>query len=81
MGHSLGGAAIVECLFNEPRLKCGITLDPWMMPVSEEVFTNGICQPLIFIYSIDPYQTSDAIQQMMKLVKPSLLFQLSHCDH
>ena len=70
MGHSLGGAAIIECLFNEPRFKCGIALDPWMMPVSEEVFANGICQPLIFINSSGPYQTSDAIQRMMKLVKP-----------
>ena len=70
MGHSLGGATIIECLFNEPKFKCGIALDPWMMPVSEEVFTNGIHQPLIFINSSGPFQTPDAIQRMMKLVKP-----------
>ena len=41
-----------------------------MMPVSDKVFTNGICQLLIFINISGPYQIPDAIQRMIKLVKP-----------
>ncbi|KAJ4438325.1 hypothetical protein ANN_14267 [Periplaneta americana] len=50
MGHSFGGATALLTLENEPRLKYGVILDPWMFPLKEEPnLWNTVKQPLLFI--------------------------------
>lgn len=50
MGHSFGAATSIVTLANEPRLKQGILLDPWMFPIKNMTDTiSEVKQPLLFI--------------------------------
>lgn len=72
IGHSFGGATILQALSSTSSgiFKCGIALDPWMMPLSEELFQEDIKQPLLFINSAHFYQTPESVKRIMTLVKP-----------
>ena len=50
-------------------IRCGIALDAWTFPLSDDVYTSGIQQPLTLINSAN-YQTAKDIENMMKLLKP-----------
>ena len=78
MGHSFGGASIIHCLTEEKRFLCGVALDPWMMTLSEDIFVNGISQPLIFINTAS-YMQPSGIERIMKLVKPANETGISSC--
>ncbi|XP_077018100.1 platelet-activating factor acetylhydrolase isoform X2 [Tamandua tetradactyla] len=50
IGHSFGGATVIQALSEDWRFRCGIALDAWMLPLGDEVYTR-IPQPLFFINS------------------------------
>uniref|UniRef100_A0A8C7J405 Platelet-activating factor acetylhydrolase n=1 Tax=Oncorhynchus kisutch TaxID=8019 RepID=A0A8C7J405_ONCKI len=68
MGHSFGGATVIEALCNEVNFKCGIALDAWMLPLDEEIYTR-VKQPIFFINS-EKFQWAGNIMAMRKLVPP-----------
>ncbi|XP_017575673.1 platelet-activating factor acetylhydrolase [Pygocentrus nattereri] len=65
MGHSFGGATVIECLCKEVKFKCGIALDTWMFPLDEEIFPS-VKQPIFFINS-EKFQWAGNIIRMKKL--------------
>ncbi|NWI65870.1 PAFA acetylhydrolase, partial [Todus mexicanus] len=66
MGHSFGGATVIESLSKEIRFRCGIALDAWMLPVGDDIYQNSVQQPLLFINS-EKFQWADNILKMQKL--------------
>ncbi|XP_044301167.1 platelet-activating factor acetylhydrolase isoform X2 [Varanus komodoensis] len=65
MGHSFGGATVVEALSRDVRFKCGIALDAWMLPLCDEVYPR-VHQPLLFINS-EKFQWASNVLEMKKL--------------
>ncbi|XP_015667778.1 platelet-activating factor acetylhydrolase [Protobothrops mucrosquamatus] len=65
MGHSFGAATVIETLSKDARFKCGVALDAWMLPLSDEVYPK-VHQPLLFINS-EKYQWALNILEMKKL--------------
>ncbi|XP_034282698.1 platelet-activating factor acetylhydrolase isoform X1 [Pantherophis guttatus] len=65
MGHSFGAATVIETLSKDARFKCGVALDAWMLPLSDEVYPK-VHQPLLFINS-EKYQWASNILEMKKL--------------
>ncbi|XP_020657188.2 platelet-activating factor acetylhydrolase isoform X2 [Pogona vitticeps] len=65
MGHSFGGATAIETLSKDMRFKCGIALDAWMLPLSDDVYPR-VQQPLLFINS-EKFQWALNILEMKKL--------------
>ncbi|XP_041814409.1 platelet-activating factor acetylhydrolase isoform X1 [Chelmon rostratus] len=65
MGHSFGGATVIEALCKEVKFKCGIALDAWMFPLDDEVFPR-VKQPIFFINS-EKFQWAGNISRMRKL--------------
>lgn len=41
-GHSMGGAASIRVGHSDPRVKCILTHDPWLMPVHKEIYAKKI---------------------------------------
>lgn len=68
MGHSFGGATVIQALNDDQRFRCGIALDAWMLPLAEEVLSN-FSQPLFFINS-ERFQYPANIIQMKKCDSP-----------
>ncbi|XP_036104756.1 platelet-activating factor acetylhydrolase [Molossus molossus] len=68
MGHSFGGATVIQALHDDRRFRCGIALDAWMMPLEEEVLSK-FSQPLFFINS-ERFQYHDNIVKMEKCFLP-----------
>ncbi|XP_059137284.1 platelet-activating factor acetylhydrolase isoform X1 [Peromyscus eremicus] len=68
IGHSFGGATVIHTLSEDQRFKCGVALDPWMYPVSEELYSK-IPQPLFFINSAH-FQTPKDIMKMKRFYQP-----------
>ncbi|KAL1771432.1 platelet-activating factor acetylhydrolase [Sigmodon hispidus] len=68
IGHSFGGATVIHTLSEDQRFKCGIALDPWMYPVSEELYSK-IPQPLFFINS-EQFQSPKDIMKMKRFYQP-----------
>ncbi|XP_071404333.1 platelet-activating factor acetylhydrolase isoform X1 [Pithys albifrons albifrons] len=67
MGHSFGGATVIESLSKELRFRCGIALDVWMLPVGDDIYQNSVQQPLLFINS-EKFQWADNILKIKKLI-------------
>ncbi|XP_039604931.1 platelet-activating factor acetylhydrolase [Polypterus senegalus] len=65
MGHSFGGATVIQSLSKEPVFKCGIALDSWMFPLDDDVYTK-VNQPILFINS-EKFQWIGNILKMKKL--------------
>ncbi|XP_063079532.1 platelet-activating factor acetylhydrolase isoform X2 [Engraulis encrasicolus] len=65
MGHSFGGATVIEGLCKEGRFKCGVALDTWMAPIDEEIFPR-VKQPIFFINS-EKFQWGGNIARIRKL--------------
>lgn len=68
MGHSFGGATVLQTLSEDQRFRCGIALDAWMFPVGDEVYSR-IPQPLFFINS-EHFQYPSNILRMKKCYSP-----------
>ncbi|XP_008844946.1 platelet-activating factor acetylhydrolase isoform X2 [Nannospalax galili] len=68
IGHSFGGATVIHALGEDRRFKCGIALDAWMFPVSDDLYSK-IPQPLFFINSAK-FQSPSAIIKMKKFYQP-----------
>ncbi|XP_074540677.1 platelet-activating factor acetylhydrolase [Halichoeres trimaculatus] len=65
MGHSFGGATVIEALCKEVKFKCGVALDAWMFPLDDEIFAR-VKQPIFFINS-EKFQWAGNISRMRKL--------------
>ncbi|KAF6365070.1 phospholipase A2 group VII [Rhinolophus ferrumequinum] len=68
MGHSFGGATVIQALNDDQRFRCGIALDAWMLPLAEEVLSD-FSQPLFFINS-ERFQNPANIIKMKKCDSP-----------
>ncbi|XP_017497495.3 platelet-activating factor acetylhydrolase isoform X1 [Manis javanica] len=68
IGHSFGGATVIQALSKDQRFRCGIALDAWMFPVGDEVCSR-IPQPLFFINS-ERFQYPANIIKMKKCYLP-----------
>nr|XP_014348591.1 PREDICTED: platelet-activating factor acetylhydrolase isoform X2 [Latimeria chalumnae] len=68
MGHSFGGATVVQSLSKDTRFRCGVALDSWMFPLGDEVYSKVI-QPLFFINS-ERFQWAGNIMKIKKLDCP-----------
>lgn len=65
MGHSFGGATVIEALCKEVKFKCGVALDSWMTPLDDEIFPR-VKQPIFFINS-EKFQWAGNMSRMKKL--------------
>ncbi|KAM9665715.1 platelet-activating factor acetylhydrolase isoform 1-T3 [Trichechus inunguis] len=68
IGHSFGGATVIQALSEDQRFRCGIALDAWMFPLGDEVYSR-IPQPLFFINS-EQFQFPANIIKIKKLYLP-----------
>ncbi|KAK1338340.1 hypothetical protein QTO34_001455 [Cnephaeus nilssonii] len=68
MGHSFGGAAVIQALHDDRRFRCGIALDAWMLPLNDEIYSK-FSQPLFFINS-ERFQYPANILKMKKCYAP-----------
>ncbi|XP_014061307.1 platelet-activating factor acetylhydrolase [Salmo salar] len=73
MGHSFGGATVIEALCKDVNFKCGIALDAWMFPLDEEIYVR-VKQPIFFINS-EKFQWAGNISRMRKLDSSSTSMQ------
>ncbi|MBC8508301.1 MAG: hypothetical protein ISR58_19795 [Anaerolineales bacterium] len=51
LGHSTGGGAAIEFCARDIRCTAVFGMDPYMTPVSENVLSEGITQPLLAMFS------------------------------
>ncbi|XP_066215356.1 platelet-activating factor acetylhydrolase [Saccopteryx leptura] len=68
MGHSFGGATVIQALHDDQRFRCGIALDAWMLPLDDDVYSK-FSQPLFFINS-EHFQFPENIIKMKKCYLP-----------
>ncbi|NXN99975.1 PAFA acetylhydrolase, partial [Rhinopomastus cyanomelas] len=66
MGHSFGGATVIESLSKDARFRCGVALDAWMLPVGDAIYQDSVQQPLLFINS-EKFQWADNVLKMQQL--------------
>lgn len=64
VGHSFGGATVLQTLSEDQRFRCGIALDAWMFPLRDEVYSR-IPQPLFYINS-EKFQYPENIGKMQQ---------------
>ncbi|KAB0338101.1 hypothetical protein FD754_024805, partial [Muntiacus muntjak] len=68
IGHSFGGATVIQTLSEDQRFRCGIALDAWMLPIGDEVYSR-IPQPLFFI-NLERFQYPSNIIRIKKCFLP-----------
>lgn len=74
-GHSFGGVTAITTLARDNRFKIGVSLDPWMFPIKDEVTSvcASVTQPLICI-STEAFQSDANLQAMSSLPSESTTF-------
>lgn len=74
-GHSFGGVTTISTLAKDKRFKQGVSLDPWMFPIKDDVGTlcSSVTQPLLCI-STEAFQSHSNLQAMAKLNTDTTIF-------
>ncbi|KAK4299482.1 hypothetical protein Pmani_028239 [Petrolisthes manimaculis] len=74
-GHSFGGGTAIATLAKDKRFKIGVSLDPWMFPIKDDIDTlcPSITQPLLCI-STEAFQSDSNLQAMSKLNTQTTIF-------
>ena len=49
IGHSLGGAAIINAMATDDRIKAAMVLDGWYTPVPDSVVVQGLTKPIFHL--------------------------------
>ncbi|XP_003387647.1 PREDICTED: platelet-activating factor acetylhydrolase-like isoform X1 [Amphimedon queenslandica] len=70
-GHSFGAATSVQALDEDPRFKCGLLFDIWMLPLGPEIFSTGVTKPVIFINSRAFTEWKENFSILKKLLRQS----------
>nr|XP_032810846.1 platelet-activating factor acetylhydrolase 2, cytoplasmic isoform X2 [Petromyzon marinus] len=65
MGHSFGGATAIVSLTKEPRFRCAVVMDSWMLPIERDLYPN-VTQPIFFI-NTEKFQWVANIQSQRQL--------------
>ncbi|MCH7763547.1 MAG: dienelactone hydrolase family protein [Candidatus Marinimicrobia bacterium] len=47
IGHSYGGATVIQSAYEDDRIKAVVSLDSWMNPLPDHVLNKGIIQPFL----------------------------------
>ncbi len=50
-GHSMGGGTTIEFCAHDARCQAALTMDAYLPPVSTDVYTNGLRQPFLSMFS------------------------------
>ncbi len=71
LGHSYGGATVIQSAYEDNRIKAVLTLDSWMNPLPDHVLKNGIEQPFLYLgrpsWDDSDYPTSpELLEKFMK---------------
>ena len=59
-GHSFGGATAIKAGFEDRRIKCILTLDPWLMPIREDCLNGTLGKNIkkpIFILNSSTFES------------------------
>lgn len=48
-GHSFGGATSIHSAYHDERISACLTLDPWYVPVQDEIISTGLTTPFLHI--------------------------------
>jgi predicted dienelactone hydrolase len=59
-GHSTGGGAAIQFCGTDLRCKALLGMDPFMTPVSHQVFESGLAQPAFFMFSQRWFDLTDS---------------------
>lgn len=51
LGHSTGGGAVIDFCSADNRCRAVMGMDPYVMPLPDEVLKNGINQPALMLFS------------------------------
>ncbi len=49
LGHSYGGATVIQASYEDDRLNSCLVLDSWMNPLPNTILKNGIPQPFLYL--------------------------------
>lgn len=87
LGHSYGGATVIQSAYEDNRIKAVLTLDSWMNPLPDYVLNNGIKQPFLYLgrpsWDDSDYPTSPELLEkfMGNLDSNSFRFILKNSRH
>jgi pimeloyl-ACP methyl ester carboxylesterase len=83
-GHSTGGGGAVKLALEDSRIKAVFGLDPWVEPIEENILSQGMSVPSLFIRS-EQWEVGLNNDNLIKLVKSSKIkpssYQIDGANH
>jgi len=84
LGHSTGGGADVSVATTDARVKAILGMDAWVEPVSDDLLSNGLNVPALFLRS-EEWETGFNNEPLFKLIENSAigtqLYQIDGTKH
>lgn len=83
-GHSTGGGATVEFCAQDGRCRAAIGLDAWVLPVSQNLLSDGLSQPFMFIGTpgwLGPENKERGLEIVGKLQQDGYLLGIENTQH